>query len=61
VRLHRLMFGREIRHPRHCDRVISGITIVPDGSFGYTMDGDMYYTDKKLEVTIGPRVRVVSF
>jgi diacylglycerol kinase family enzyme len=52
--------GRVLDHPLHYDSQVKTLRIVSDTPFDYTMDGDIYFADRELEVEVGPEVKLVS-
>ena len=57
--LHRVRVGLPIEDPLHFDMVLERLVIISDGPFEYTMDGDIYTAEHRLEVQAGPRVELV--
>jgi diacylglycerol kinase family enzyme len=51
--------GWEIAHPLVCDVIAEKLTIRSSVKFTYTMDGDLYESDGKLVLTVGPGIGYV--
>jgi diacylglycerol kinase family enzyme len=60
LRINKLRTGKPIKHKQHCDDVVSELKLVCKNKFLYQMDGDIYESDGKLTVTMGPRIGFVS-
>ncbi len=52
--------GGTFHHPLHFDSHVRNLRIISDGSFEYTMDGDIYSADREIYVETGPAVTLVS-
>lgn len=55
-----IFFGRPMNTPDAYDAVARKVEVIPDVSTLYTMDGDMYTSDRPFTVEIGPRVEVIK-
>jgi diacylglycerol kinase family enzyme len=59
--LQKIMTGQRIDHPLNIDEVCGEMKIIARERFDYTMDGDMYVADRKLDVYAGMPLKFIIF
>ncbi len=59
MRIYKLVQGRRVRMTNHFDGIIRNMVIESESPFEYTMDGDIYTCNGRLEVSTGPRIKLV--
>lgn len=57
--LWKIKTGQPVNHPHVFDQIGKKLVIKSEKKMLYTMDGDMYEAEKKLEAEAGPQVRLV--
>jgi hypothetical protein len=55
-----IFFGRPMHHPDTFDAAAQQLVATPTASTLYTMDGDMYTTERELRVTMGPEFQIIK-
>ncbi len=58
--LHKIKYGIKIKHEKHIDELASEMVIDCKDELEYTIDGDMYKTNKKLKIQMGPRIDFIT-